>query len=123
MQDPSTRSVLVVDDDEDLSTLVASVLSDEGYSVEVASNGAEALDAITRAIPDLILLDMKMPVMDGTEFTRRFRSQFDLNTPIVILTASVDGGLRADEVGASDWVGKPFDLTDLLDAVNRNLRK
>ena len=119
----SAKIVLVVDDDDDLSSLVAVVLEDEGYQVEVAANGVEALDIVRRRLPDLILLDMKMPVMGGAEFAKEFHDRFDHGSPIVILTASADGSARANEVGAIDWVAKPFDLDDLVLAVERNLRR
>lgn len=122
MTQPDSRTILVVDDDEDLCSLVAAVLTEEGYAVETAANGQEALDAVSRRIPDLIVLDMKMPVMDGREFARRFHSLYDHRTPIVILTASVDGKARADEVDATDWLAKPFDLTVLVESVERNLK-
>ncbi|HEX9017328.1 MAG TPA: response regulator [Chloroflexota bacterium] len=116
------RTVLVVDDDEDLCALVAAVLVEEGYAVETAANGQEALTAVERNLPDLIVLDMKMPVMDGREFARKFHSLYDHLSPIVILTASVDGRVRADEVEATDWLAKPFDLGALVESVERNLR-
>lgn len=116
------RTVLVVDDDEDLCALVAAVLVEEGYAVETAANGQEALTAVERNLPDLIVLDMKMPVMDGREFARKFHSLYDHRSPIVILTASVDGRVRADEVEATDWLAKPFDLGALVESVERNLR-
>lgn len=115
-------SILVVDDDEDLCTLVASVLEDEGYSVRTATNGAEALHEVkTNGLPDLILLDMKMPVMDGWEFARRLRAEVDTLAPVIVLSAAENPAQRAREVAASGWLGKPFDLDALLDVVSRNL--
>jgi len=122
MTDVDTKTVLVVDDDYDLSTLVATVLLEEGYRVETASNGEEALASVDLALPDLILLDMKMPIMDGAEFAKELRARYDHDVPIVILTASADARVRAEEIGASGWIGKPFDLVALTNAVGRYVK-
>ena len=104
------RTVLVVDDDRDIVNLVALVLGFAGYQVQTAADGQEALEAVGRGMPDLILLDMKMPVMDGWEFAKEFQAKYDLRTPIVVLTAATDARKRAEEIGAAGWVGKPFEL-------------
>lgn len=114
--------VLIVDDDPDLLALMAETLDLEGYQVESATNGARALDAVDRNMPDLILLDMKMPVMDGREFTRRFRETYDHEAPIVVVTAAADARKSADEIGANGFIGKPFDLDMLLATVARETR-
>jgi len=113
----------VVDDDQDLRSLVAMVLEEEGYTVETAADGRQGLDAVNRGMPDLILLDMKMPVMDGWEFAREFRARYNFKVPIVVLTAAADAKKRAEETGAVDWIGKPFDLDTLLSVVGRDIRK
>jgi CheY-like chemotaxis protein len=123
MTEPDVKTILVVEDNHDLSTLVATVLSEDGYRVETASNGEEALASVQRAMPDLILLDVKMPVMDGPEFAREFRARFERDIPIIILTASGDARTRAEEMGATDWIGKPFDLAALTSTVTRHMRK
>ncbi len=114
--------VLIVDDDPDLLALMAETLDLEGYRVESAVNGARALDNVSRGMPDLILLDMKMPVMDGKEFTRRFREAHDHQAPIVLVTAAADAGRSAAEIGVNGWLGKPFDLDALLDVVAREVQ-
>jgi DNA-binding response OmpR family regulator len=106
--------VLVVEDDPDLAALEADVLLDRGHAVEIASNGREALDAVGRAAPDLILLDMKMPVMGGREFAEEYRRREPRAAPILVVTAADDAQRRAAEVGASAWIGKPFDPETLL---------
>lgn len=115
----SAPRVLIVDDDPDLLALMAETLDLEGYQVDSASNGARALDAVEKGMPDLILLDMKMPVMDGKEFTRRFRLTHDHEAPIVVVTAAADARKSADEIGANGFIGKPFDLDMLLATVAR----
>jgi len=112
-------TVLVLDDDRDLSTLVTYILEAEGYRVRTAPDGRQGLEAIEREMPSLILLDMKMPVMDGWTFAREFRARYDARVPIVVLTAAEDAMKRARDVGAVDWVGKPFDLDVLIDVVGR----
>lgn len=109
--------VLVVEDDPDLAALEAEVLKLRGHDVDVASNGREALEAAERARPDLILLDMKMPVMNGREFADEYRRREPSTPPIVVVTAADDAQRRAAEVGASGWIAKPFDPETLLDKV------
>lgn len=90
-----------------------------GYNVETAANGREALDMIRGRKPDLIVLDMKMPVMDGWEFAREFRAADQSQTPIAVLTAAADAKKRAEEIRAAGWIGKPFDLDTLVETVDR----
>ena len=113
--------VLVVEDDPDLAALEAEVLKLRGHEVDVASNGREALEAVDRARPDLILLDMKMPVMNGREFADEYRRREASTAPIVVVTAADDAQRRAAEVGASGWIAKPFDPDALVDKVARLL--
>lgn len=112
----SAARVLVVEDDPDLAALEADVLAARGYRVEVACNGREALAAIEREAPDLILLDMKMPVMNGGEFAEAYR-RTQGKAIIVVVTASEDAQRRAIEIGATDWIAKPFDPGDLVEKV------
>jgi CheY-like chemotaxis protein len=112
-----TARILVVEDDPDLAALEADVLQESGHQVEIASNGREALDAVQRAAPDLILLDMKMPVMGGREFAEEYRRREPKAAPIVVVTAADDAQRRAAEVGASAWMGKPFDPELLVEKV------
>ncbi len=111
--------VLVVDDDEAISEFVSWVLADEGHEVVTAANGALALRALERVCPDVILLDMRMPVMDGWEFARAYRAVWDRLAPIVVVTAAQDAAQRAREVEADGYLGKPFDVDDLIATVQR----
>ena len=77
---------------------------------------------IERATPDLIVLDMKMPVMNGREFADEYRRRQRSPAPIVVVTAADDAQRRAAEVGASGWIAKPFDPDALVDSVTRLLR-
>jgi len=115
--------VLVVEDDPDLAALEADVLKLRGHEVDVASNGREALEAVGRARPDLILLDIKMPVMNGREFADEYRRREPTTAPIMVVTAADDAQRRAAEVGASGWIAKPFDPDVLLEKVTTLLRQ
>jgi DNA-binding response OmpR family regulator len=115
--------ILVVEDDPDLAALEAELLEEHGHQVEIASNGREALAAVERAAPDLILLDMKMPVMGGREFVDEYRRAQPSPAPIVVVTAADDAQVRAAEVGASGWIAKPFDPDALVANVMRLLRR
>ncbi len=123
MVESRSKTILVLDDDRDLLTLVAFVLESEGYQVETSSNGLQGLEAVSRSMPGLILLDMKMPVMDGWAFAREYHSRHNPCAPIVVLTASDDAKGRAEEIGAAGWIGKPFDLDGLVATVSRFVQK
>jgi len=114
----SAGGILVVDDDPDLREFLRLVLTSMGFEVTSAANGREALDDMDGHDPDLILLDMKMPVMDGWEFCRALEGR-DARPPIVVLTAAPDPAGRAAEVHAEGWLGKPFEYADLEAIVRR----
>lgn len=105
--------ILVVDDDPSILSTVAAILDDEGYPVTTATNGAEALVAVENTHPSLILLDMRMPVLDGWGFVRALRER-GVMLPVVVMTAAQDTRRWAEEVGAAGYIAKPFDLLDLL---------
>jgi CheY-like chemotaxis protein len=112
-------SVLVVDDQKEIRELARLVLQDAGYRVRCVNNGAAALDAITKdGSLSLILLDMHMPVMDGWEFARKYRSIPDAHAPLVVMTAAHDARRYAAEVEADRFLAKPFELDDLLSTVD-----
>ena len=115
------KLVLVVDDEQDIQALMASALGMEGYWVQTASNGREALEAVERRMPDLIPLDMNMPVMDGWGFVREFQARYGWQVPIVVFTAG-DAKKCAHEIGAAGWVAKPFRLDSLVCTVERCIR-
>jgi DNA-binding response OmpR family regulator len=113
--------VLVVEDDQDLSALLDLVLSDAGYAVRVAGDGRAALRRVEEEMPGVILLDMRMPVMNGWEFAREFRARHGRACPVVVVTAAENARLRAEEIGADGWLAKPFDLDEVLAMVERQL--
>jgi CheY-like chemotaxis protein len=107
---------LVVDDDPTIRETVAEILDDEGYSIKTARNGAEALQAIERTPPTLMLLDMRMPVLDGWGVARELKER-GIELSIVVMTAAPDARQRAAEIGADGFLAKPFDVPDLLSTV------
>ncbi len=121
MSKVDSHTVLIIDDDRDLLELMAFVLMADGLVVRTATDGQEALDVIDQQMPNLILLDMKMPVMNGWEFAAEFHRRYDGRTPIVVVTAAEDVEKRAAEVGASGWISKPFDVNELVKTVRRHL--
>jgi two-component system, chemotaxis family, chemotaxis protein CheY len=111
--------ILVADDDPSILYLVADILRDEGYAVELARNGGEALDVIGRRDePALVILDMRMPVVDGWEFAAMLRAR-QLTPPILVMTAASNAREWAAEIEAVGYLAKPFDLDDFLREVSR----
>lgn len=111
-----TQSILVVDDDPNVLAMVTDILLFEGYTIQTATNGAEALAKVDQTMPALVLLDMRMPVLSGWDFARILKER-DIHLPILVMTAAHDAHKWAEEIGASGYVAKPFHLPDLLDAV------
>lgn len=119
---PIPSTILVTEDDDDLRELVVMLLEEEGFLVETARHGREALQRVQQHMPDLILLDMKMPVMDGWAFAAELRARHDHRAPIVVMTAAEHASARAQEIGADGWLSKPFEHDDLIAMVKTHLR-
>jgi CheY-like chemotaxis protein len=109
-------TVLVVDDEPDIRATVSAMLEIEGYAVAEAANGADALRQLEERQPDVILLDMRMPILDGWGFAAELRRRGH-RTPIVVMTAARDAAHWAAEIAASAFVSKPFGYGDLIAAV------
>ena len=107
------RRVLVVDDDPGIRAVLAEFLTDAGHRVATATNGLEALAALSGGPSDVILLDMLMPKMDGWAFAREYRRSPWPHARIIV-TAATDAKGRAAEIGAAGHCEKPFDLDRLL---------
>jgi DNA-binding response OmpR family regulator len=116
--------ILVVEDDEELRALVAGRLGAAGYGVRTAATGTDALACVEEQVPDLVLLDVMLPEMDGLEVCRRLRAKHPL-LYIIMLTARTDELDRVVglEVGADDYVTKPFSLQELVARVRAALRR
>ena len=105
------KHVLVVDDDHELANLVAFVLRRQGYVVEVATSGADALERVGRTRFDVALVDWHMPVMDGATFVRESRRELGTNVPLVVVMSGMPGAaVLARDLGAAAVVEKPFRL-------------
>ncbi len=118
---PEARSILIVEDDSDLREALSEVLRDEGYTVEMAADGREALDLLRRqSRPSLILLDLTMPVMNGWQFRDEQRRDPDLSgIPVVVLSASDRLAEKMGPLGITDYVRKPIELSRLLRLIER----
>jgi len=119
----SRQTILLVDDDAGVSSLVADVLEGEGYGVETVSTGAEAESAIDRIKPDLVILDIMLPDADGLMLCARLRIQWP--GPIIMLSGSrrESDRILSLRLGADDFIGKPFDTFELVARVQAVLRR
>ena len=117
--------VLVVEDDEAVRRLITNILKQGGYTVTTARHGAEALAFVREREPQLILLDLSMPVLDGPSFAREYARITPRPAPMVLLTAlsGHEAAGHADRVNAAGFLIKPFEIDDLLDIVGRLTRK
>jgi two-component system nitrogen regulation response regulator NtrX len=115
------QRVLVVDDEEPIRNVVSDVLTDEGYDVSVAVDGSDALRSCRRNDPDLILLDLNMPGVDGRTFLAAYRREPGEHAPVVIFSAVQSARRVADEIHADGFLSKPFVIADLADIVRRHL--
>jgi len=117
------KTILVVDDKSNVRTLVRDYLAEQGFHVLVADNGQNALYEARRAKPDLILLDIMMPEMDGFEFIRTFRKESE--TPVILLTAKLEESDKVIglELGADDYLTKPFGMRELIARIHTVLRR
>jgi two-component system OmpR family response regulator len=112
------RVVLVVDDDDSLCQFIADALGPEGYTTVRAADGQAALSAVEVTAPDLILLDVQMPGIDGWEVLQQLRAKAGPHRPIVVMTGQYEGQERALGSGAQGYLAKPFDLDDLFECVD-----
>ncbi|MBS1166356.1 MAG: baeR [Proteobacteria bacterium] len=116
-------TIALVDDDRNILTSVSIALESEGYRVETYTDGASALDGLTKVQPDLAILDIKMPRMDGMELLRRLRQKTDM--PVIFLTSKDDeiDELFGLKMGADDFIHKPFSQRLLVERVKAVLRR
>jgi two-component system NtrC family response regulator len=118
------QTVLVIDDDNNMRWVIRRALTQAGYNVAMAASGEEGLELLAQEPIDLVLLDLKMPGLDGLGVLRRFR-QGSADVPVILLTAyaSVQTAVEAMKLGATDYLSKPFDVEALKLAVERALRE
>ncbi len=121
---PTAGHILVVDDTPKNIQVLGSMLREAGYNINVATNGQEAIDALGRVVPDLILMDVIMPVMDGFEACKRIKELPEFaHIPIIFLTAKKKTAdlIRGFELGAIDYITKPFNTAELLKRVDTHI--
>ena len=112
------KPILVVEDHADLREMLTVLLESEGFAVQTATNGAEALERLDEARPALILLDLMMPVMTGDEFRQRqLADPRYRDVPVICMTAAHDGPTRAQRIHADEFFQKPLDFEQLISVV------
>ena len=117
------RNILVVEDDRNISELIRMYLEKEGFEVRLAYDGGKAVEEFEREQPDMVLLDIMLPVLDGWQVCERIRRK--AKTPIIMLTAKSDVSDRITglEMGADDYLVKPFEMKELMARINAVLRR
>ncbi len=118
-----TRKILVVDDTRNVQLMLQEFLLNQNFSVSLASDGKEAMEKVREERPDLILLDVMMPGMDGFQFLSRLRTESEL--PVIMITAKQQEAdiIRGFELGADDYITKPFKLRELLMRIRAVMRR
>ncbi len=111
--------ILIVDDDESILEFVREALADAGHEALTATDGGAALEIARERQPDLILLDMRMPIVDGWAFAEAYHAQPGPKAPLIVMTAARDAAGIANDIHAAGYLAKPFALDDLLALVER----
>jgi DNA-binding response OmpR family regulator len=115
----NNKKILVCDDDEGILDMVSFVLEDSGYEVIPERNSMNVYSQIEKEQPDLLLLDLWMPVLSGDQVLRVLKGNADTkDLPVIIISASTEGQKIAQDAGASDFLAKPFDIDQLVTRVN-----
>jgi len=115
------KTILIVEDDADLRHIVQLILEDEGFIVEMAGDGKEALNYAMAKKPSLVLLDMALPIIDGYGVAAGLRQVYGDSVAIIVMTADGRAAEKARDIGAIGYVSKPFELDTLVNAVKAAL--
>lgn len=117
------NNILIIEDDKDLAEVLEKLLSNEGYSVDVAHTGARGLKALDKSIPDLVLLDLMLPDMQGEDICKEIKKLLP-EVPVIMITAkhTTEDIVRGLNIGADDYVAKPFETNELLARIHARLR-
>ena len=120
----NSETILVVDDEASICKSLQAILSDEGYNVEIANTGNEALEFLSKQIPSLVLLDIWMPGIDGIETLVKIKAK-SADTPVIIISghATIQTAVEATKLGAVDFIEKPLDLGVTISAIKKALKK
>ena len=108
------RRVLLIEDDDATAQALGEILELEGYSVRRVHNGADAIDVLHGYRPDVVLVDLQLPVMDGRSFIEQYRRRVRPAASVVVMSGRTDGRAIASAMGADGYVGKPLEASDLL---------
>ncbi|MGY3213088.1 response regulator [Mucilaginibacter sp. HD30] len=114
----NNKTILICDDDEGILDMLELILEDSGFSIIPVKNSLQIYDEIKKTKPDLVLLDLWMPVLSGDQVLRALRKAPETTKlPVIVISASREGERIANEAGASDFIAKPFDLELLVNKV------
>ncbi len=117
------RPILVVDDDHNLRQTIQWVLEEEGFSVWTAGDGQEAVEQAMAQQPGLVILDMGLPLLDGSEVAAQVQARYGDAVPLILITADGQAEEKSRRVSAASFLRKPFDIDELVDAVQQALRR
>ncbi|MEO8956227.1 MAG: response regulator [Ktedonobacteraceae bacterium] len=117
------RPILVVDDDHNLRQTIQWVLEEEGFSVSSAADGQEAVEQAMAQQPGLVILDMGLPLLNGSEVAAQVHARYGAAVPIILITADGQAEEKSRRVRATSFLRKPFDIDDLVDAVQQALAR
>ena len=113
------KKILIVEDDTSIRELLTDILEDEGYAVSASATGLEGLNSLAASIPDLIIMDVMMPVMDGYAFRNELIKNSTLSSiPILVMSAQSQGAEKLHSHGLCNFINKPLELTHLLRTVS-----
>jgi DNA-binding response OmpR family regulator len=116
----NNKKILICDDDEGILDMLELILEDSGFSIIAVKNSLQIYDEIKKAQPDLIVLDLWMPVLSGDQVLRSLRKSPDTTQlPVIVISASREGQRIANEAGANDFIAKPFDMDLLVSTVKK----
>ena len=115
------RDILIVDDEAPIVEMLAELLREEGYGVREARNAEQAMQAIASQPPRLMLIDVRLPGIDGVTFLQNLRAEGHTQIAVILMTADMQI-IKDPPIQASDYLAKPFEIDNLLTMVNRHLR-
>jgi len=118
---PASKPILVVDDDSQVLQMLQWVLEDVGFEVQTAADGAEALTRAKLHRPALVILDLGLPLLDGSQVATELYALYGAAVPIVLITADRHAASKGSQIGASAFLRKPFEITDLVQTVLQTL--